>query len=360
MTTRTLFLLKRREDYSQDPSYSGSYQIATGMFNSSKFVVDELQAAGREAQLGLVVDGNSIDAAVMAYNPTHVIIEGLWVVPSKFAELMSLGRHKNAHNGAGRKWIVRLHSEIPFIATEGIAMGWEAEYAKLGVIIAPNAPRAHQQVLWHIQNLVDATLPDTPENLVPYLPNCFPTNFEPINLQALDTSAKTTIDIGCFGAFRPLKNHLQQAFVAARYAKSIGKQLRFHINGRMDAGGQAPMKNTIQMLESVGAEVVEHGWEDRETFLESLRNVDVLFQMSMTETFNIVAADAILVGTPVLASNEINWLYPLYADPQDVDDALQKLSILMSSKAFFVKGSRTGLKRYAKNSVKAWLNYLPA
>lgn len=59
---KALFLLKRREDYSQDASYSSSNQIATGMWNSSKFVVDALQEVGIDAVVEVVVDANSIDA----------------------------------------------------------------------------------------------------------------------------------------------------------------------------------------------------------------------------------------------------------------------------------------------------------
>lgn len=52
---KALFLLKRREDYSQNASYSSSNQIATGMWNSSKFVVDALQEVGIDAVVEVVV-----------------------------------------------------------------------------------------------------------------------------------------------------------------------------------------------------------------------------------------------------------------------------------------------------------------
>ena len=115
--TKALFILKRREDYSSDPSYSGSYQIATGMWNSAKFVSDALNSIdGVTSNVAIAVDGNSIDALCMQYDPDVVFIEGLWVTPAKFTELMGLARH------AKRTFVVRIHSEIPFLATEGIAM----------------------------------------------------------------------------------------------------------------------------------------------------------------------------------------------------------------------------------------------
>lgn len=345
MTTRSLFILKRREDYSHDPSYSGSYQIATGMYNSAKFVQDELTAAGREAAVGLAIDANDIDRLVTAYDATDVFIEGLWVTPDKFTELFRFPRH------AARRWHVRIHSEIPFIATEGIAFDWIAQYLNQGVLVAPNAPRAQEQILWL------ATKMGKQDNVV-YLPNCYPVDFSDFPIENLDTSAKTTLDVACFGAYRPLKNHLQQAFIALRYAESVGKTLRFHVNQRLDSGGGPAARNVAALLSAAGAELITHDWEDRDTFLASLAAVDVSLQVSMSETFNIVAADTTLVGRPMLVSKEISWAYPTYADPQSVDDSLRKLSLVMGNKSFFIQANRAGLGIYASASRRRWLAYL--
>ncbi|WP_407305824.1 hypothetical protein [Acinetobacter sp.] len=354
--SRSLFILKRRHDYTQDPSYSSSYQVATGMYNSSKFVVDELEAGKRECKLELVVDNNDIDRVVTEYKPTHVFLEGLWVVPSKFEELMAIPRHKNV------KWHIRIHSEIPFIATEGIAMDWIPQYLKQGVYICPNAPRALEQIKWLATKTVGGT---QAEKLVQYLPNCYPTNFAsyPVKVnqaEKTELNSKGFIDIACFGAYRPLKNHLQQAFIALRYAESIGKNLRFHTNGRIDQAGGPPAQNVKKLLDAAGAELVVHNWEDRETFLKSLQEIDVLLQVSISETFNIVAADCTLAGTPMLVSKEISWAYPTYGDPQSVTDCLRKLQLIMGNKSFFVNGNRSGLNIYASSSRRRWLSYLEA
>jgi hypothetical protein len=346
--SRSLFILKRREDYSEDPSYSKSYQIATGMYNSAKFVVDELVAGGLEAKVVLAHDNNDIDRLVTEYSPTHVFIEGLWVVPSKFEELKRIQRHRNV------KWIVRIHSEIPFLATEGSAMDWISKYIEGGVYVAPNAPRALEQIKWLATKMIGK---DTAAELITYLPNCYPVDYTDFPIPSAPVE-KDTLDIACFGAYRPMKNHLQQAFVALRYAEERGKKLRFHTNGRMDQAGQQPAKNVKHLLEAAGAELIIHDWEDRETFLRSLTEVDVLLQISISETFNIVAADATLVGTPILVSKEISWAYPTYADPQSVTDCLRKLQLIMNNKSFFVTNNRAGLSIYASASRRRWLTYL--
>lgn len=351
MTSRSLFILKIREDYSQDPSYSSSYQIATGMYNSAQFVVDELEAAGREAKVVLVVDGNDIDREVTAYEPTHVFVEGLWVTPGKFQELLAIQRHQNV------KWHVRIHSEIPFLATEGIAFDWIPQYLTQGVRVSPNAPRAHEQLKWLAKKMTDQA---TADQLVPYLPNCYPVDFSFWPLQNLDTKNKDTLDIAIFGAYRPMKNHLQQAFVALKYAEAQGKSLRLHVNERYDAGGGGPANNVEKLIAAAGATLVAHGWEDRATFLASISGVDLLMQLSMSETFNIVAADATLVGKPIIVSKEISWAYPTYGDPQSVADCLKKLELIMSNKTFFINSNRAGLNIYANSARRRWLNYLEA
>ena len=64
----------------------------------------------------------------MVYGPLY------WLV-SKFEVLQKL--HPNV------KWIVRLHSEIPFIANEGIAMDWIYEYQKYdNVFVSLNSKTA--------------------------------------------------------------------------------------------------------------------------------------------------------------------------------------------------------------------------
>lgn len=347
--TTALFLLKRREDYSQDPSYSGSYQIATGMWNSAKFVVDDLNDNDIPAEVQIVIDGNSIDSAVVNSDAKYVFIEGLWVTPAKMLELKNLARH------ASRTWIVRIHSEVPFLATEGIAMSWIAEYLALGITVAPNSERSCDLLKAYCIAL------GYDSNLIVYLPNCYPVNFQPLLSAELDTSTKNVIDVACFGAYRPMKNHLQQALLAMRYAQTIGKKLRFHVNDRRDNGGQGPFNNVKGMFDHLPAsqfELVQHSWEDRDTFLQSLKACDFLMQVSLSETFNIVAADAVYVGRPVIASDEISWIHPLYVDPTDHENADTVINTLLSAKAFFINSNRSRLRAFAKKSRSIWTQFI--
>lgn len=71
------------------------------------------------------------------------------------------------------------------------------------------------------------------------------------------------IDIGCFGAVRPLKNQLMQAIAAISFARSRGLHLRFHMNGTRIEGGGPVLKNiTAMFARSPDAELVLHPWFD--------------------------------------------------------------------------------------------------
>ena len=111
---KVLFICKQRP-----ARYGASY----GLLNSCRFLCNALHSMGAEAKLVEVVDNNSIDREVHRFKPTHVFIEALWVVPEKFDVLIPL--HPNV------EWHVRLHSNTPFIANEGMAMEWIIKYAEL-------------------------------------------------------------------------------------------------------------------------------------------------------------------------------------------------------------------------------------
>lgn len=85
--SRVLFTCKRGGIYGGVYSEAGNGPRSSGLRNSAGFVVNMLRANGVRAKLVEVTDNNDIDREVTAYRPTHVIIEALWVVSSKFEAL---------------------------------------------------------------------------------------------------------------------------------------------------------------------------------------------------------------------------------------------------------------------------------
>ena len=68
------------------------------------------------------------------------------------------------------------------------------------------------------------------------------------------------------------------------------------------------------------------GWQDHDKFLNIIKNIDIIIQISNSETFNIVAADAVKMNVPVIGSSEIPWLPKEYcANPNDIDNICNRI-----------------------------------
>lgn len=347
--SRVLFILKRREDF--NAKIHSHVGLSTGLYNSAKFMDDMLEEHGIDSHLEVAIDNNCIDRLVTKHRPDYVIIEALWVVPQKFHILQRL--HPNV------KWIIRLHSEMPFMAGEGNAMDWVGDYSGFkNIIIACNAPRMLREIKFYLKhrNQWDEA---TTDRKVIYLPNFYPQNY--VNKE-LDKD-KDTINIACFGAIRPLKNHLVQAFAAIEFAEQIGKTLRFHVNaGRIEMQGSPVINNLkglFQQIYSHGHQLVNDQWRPREEFLLLCSEMDIGMQCNFSETFNIVGADLISQGVPLVCnSDEIPWAVPRFcASPVDSQDIIDKLHITYNAASSNVEAHQKELTKYTTQSSKIWVKY---
>jgi len=344
---RILFILKRREDF--NPVEHSPLGLSTGLFNSASFMVEMLKESKIEADIKVAIDNNCIDRMVRNYNPTHVIIEALWVVPSKFAVLCKL--HPNV------RWIIRLHSEMPFMAGEGMAMDWLGDYVSYDNIdIGINAPRMLNEVRTFIGTAKgwDKTIT---ENRIFYLPNYYPQDYKTKEFNY----NKEFIDIACFGAIRPLKNHMVQAVAALKFANKLDKKLHFHINaGRVEMQGSPVLNNLkgfFQHLHNQGHQMILHEWCPREEFLQLCSYMDIGMQCNFSETFNIVSADLISQGVPVLGCSEIPWASNWFnADPTNSDDICSKLALVHAYPKENIWLNQRGLQKYTTKTRKIWLN----
>src|SRR5580765_3545290 len=249
--------------------------FSSGLYNSARFVVEMLNREGVRAKLVDVIDGNGVDAEVYKYRPDVVVVEAFWVTPSKFDELMKL--HPSV------RWVVRNHSKIPFLAQEGIALEWTYEYVRRFIQVACNSRQATRDM----RELVSAA--GLPAKLVRYLPNYYPPGVAHWDRKPM---SRHSIDIGCFGAIRPLKNQLIQAIAAISFAQSEEKTLRFHINSeRVEGGGDPILKSLRSAFRNTQHKLVEHSWLSWREFLFLVGSMDINMQVSYSETFNIVAAE---------------------------------------------------------------------
>ncbi len=198
--------------------YEGSKEVSRGLRLSAEFVVRLLSLLGISAQFREAIDGNSIDALIHALRPDRVVIEAIWVTPAKMAELIRLWPRV--------RWTVRIHSEFAFLASEGVAISWLAAYLSQGIEVAFNSGQAADDF--------------RAVGRASYLPNYYPLGNQPISRRR----PRSTVEVGCFGAVRPLKNQLTQAAGAIMYARSHGRPLVFHMNGsRIEQMGENSLRN---------------------------------------------------------------------------------------------------------------------
>ena len=342
---KILFILKRRHDYNHDLHYT--LNLSTGLYNSAMFVSDMLTDLKIENKISVVTDNNSIDKEVSLYKPTHVIIEALWVVPSKFSILTKL--HPNV------KWVIRIHSNTPFIANEGIAYEWMTKYFEYkNVILAPNSLKMVED----LKTIATSMGINSIKDRIIYLPNYYAQEFHTKTIN----KHSDTINVGCFGAIRPLKNQLIQAIAAIRFADSINKKLVFHINGgRVEQRGENVLKNIEAVFEAVkdkGHRLEIHGWLDRKDFIELCKKMDIGLQVSYSETFNIVSCDLSTNGVPVIVSKDIDWMSCLSkTDNNDIKKMVRKIRLAYMFDKMVVMFNQFKLNNYLKKTKAIWLKY---
>jgi hypothetical protein len=336
---RVLFVCKQRP-----ASYGASY----GLLNSCRFLCNALQQIGAEAKLVEVLDNNSIDREVSQYKPTHVFIEALWVVPEKFEVLIPL--HPTV------QWYVRLHSNTPFLANEGMAIDWITKYALLQkkfkqFHIAPNALKMAKDLdmSLHIPTVYAPNI---------YVPHAGKAGY---NHQTPTDKKPNVLDIGCFGAIRPLKNQLIQAMAAMAFADEMGQELRFHINDtRVETKGEAVNRNLVALFQGSKHKLVTHDWMLHENFMDLIRKMDFGLQVSFSETFNIVAADFVHMRVPIVGSEEIEWMSSLYqAKPTDIDSIVNHLWVAHLGKKIGLHSlNGKGLDKYNDQATAVWKKLL--
>ncbi len=332
---RIQFICKKNECY----GFQVYSRRSAGLYNSTHFIVDALKARGIEAEIIEVTDNNDIDREVTRFKPDIVVIEALWVVPEKFPVLMEL--HPNV------KWHVHLHSHMPFLALEGISICWISAYAQMGVGLIANSRESYEALrsfvareeIVHLENVY---IPD------PKLPApAFQKN--PAELY-----------IGCFGAVRPLKNQLIQAMAALEYGYRHKTFVNFYVNAsRVETGGEPVLKSLRDLfaVQPQWARLVESKWNTPEEFLSLLQCMDVGMQVSLTETFNVVTADYVTAGIPVVVSKEVAWASDrCKARDNNMNDIVHVMERVMHNDGL-VRTNRALLEQHSKRAQEAWFEF---
>jgi hypothetical protein len=314
--------------------------LSSGLLNSAQFAAEMLAKHGFHVSLVEVSDNNDIDREVKKFRPDVVIVEALWVIPSKFTVLQKL--HPDV------TWVIRVHSEAAFLAQEGIAISWLSQYPTFeNVYVGVNSLEALSQLI--------SFYPDKGlhTSKLLYLPTYYPAPRKPYDEHQF---SGTTINIACMGAIRVLKNTLIQAIAAIRFVDEKGWKLRFHINMALfDMEGNAPYRSVVDLFANTRHELVQHDWLSHDAFLALLSGIDLAMQVSFSETFDICMADSVASGVPSVGSPAIRWLdKDSKADPISVNSITQALHRVLRHSDHLIKENLEHLQDDAEESREAW------
>lgn len=171
---------------------------------------------------------------------------------------------------------------------------------------------------------------------------------------------KPIINIGCFGAIRPLKNQLNQAIAAIEYADKNDKVLHFHINGtRVEQKGENVLKNIRALFFDTRHKLIEHSWLEHHDFLKLVKTMNSGLQVSFTESFNIVSADFVYEKVPIVTSTDIDWTSKCsQVDPNNVSGMVKKIKSQIKFPSFYVLKNYLSFKRYYYKSITVWKTFL--
>ena len=332
-----------------------SYGSLCGVVTSTRHIAASLGKEGYETNVVVANDSNDIDRLVTAFDPDFVMIQALWVPPYKFEELLAMPRHKN------RTWVTRVHSKTPFIANEGMAFDWIIKYNKIAGWCKHGKHHHRDQNLYIAPNSEEfnRNLNDLNINSI-YLPNIYMLTDD--NNDDKVYNDPHFIDIGCFGAIRPMKNQLIQAIAAIKFGDEKGVRVRFHINStRHEQNGINVYKNIKAIFENCYPkhQLVEHEWLEHHDFLNLIKEMDICMQVSFSETFNLVTADAVSQGVPVVVSPEIEWLPPhAKVNPNICEEITEGLKDNFYGHKLVKIENRIALMRHNVKAKRRWIDFL--
>jgi hypothetical protein len=284
---------------------------------------------------------NSIDKykEIHGHSLTHVVISAPWMSLWDIRNLIAHFPHI--------KFVVLSHSNVGFLQADPRGVELYRKYSELSKQY-PNF-----KVGGNSRQFCDWFNISYKENCI-WLPNIYPT--ERIKSKVWD--GIPPLKIGSFGAIRPEKNFMTAAAAAMVIHSILDVPVELHMSTGGDGCKSTTLPSIIEMTENVkGFTLIRHHWETWNKFIELIKKMDIMIQVSYTESFNMVTADGISVGVPSVVSPVIWWVPDEWkANPDDaVDVARVGLNILQNDQGY--KGA-DALLHHDKVSFENWKNFL--
>lgn len=247
---------------------------------------------------------HSIDKYNETHNKplTHVIISAPWI---SLLDMRNLIAHFPKI-----KFLVLSHSNVGFLQADPWGVELYRQYAELSKIYN------NIRVGGNCSQFTDWFSAAYGEKCV-LLPNIYPCE----KVRGKKWDGKSTLKIGAFGAIRPEKNFMTAAAAATAIHRKLGVDVELH----MSTGGDGCKSSTLPAIEQMtknipGFTLIRHDWQMWNEFIKLIGNMDLLLQVSYTESFNMITADGVSRGVPSVVSTAIRWAPSSWR--ADTDDPL--------------------------------------
>ena len=274
---------------------------------------------------------------------THAIIEAPWIGLREMESL--LFRFPDV------EFIVRSHSQVGFLQVEAGAIQLIRDYAllqdgTLNFSIAGNSTRfcEFMELTYKVRCL--------------YLPNLY--DHERVHKHEFRAhSPGNLLRVSSFGAIRLLKNHSTAAAAALMLARLRNSDLEFYMNVNREEHGNGVLHAIRNLFKGLPwAKLIEVPWQPWGSFRQTVGHMDIALQVSATETFNIVTADACAEGVPSVIGESIDWLPSEWvANIDDANEIALVANNLLSDPRSGKKATHH-LERYVDASTKVWIDFL--
>lgn len=286
---------------------------------------------------------NNIDVveAIRKHGLTHVVISAPWLSALDVDTMVRHFKHV--------EFAIISHSNIGFLQADPSALKLLRQY----VLIADEVKNLHIGGNSEIFANWFSEVYNTPRLLLP--------NLYEIHERHERKREEFVIKIGCFGAIRPQKNVMTAAAAAMLLGRLSNRPVEFHVStGREDGGGATILNAIRQMMAHVpGVELVERHWSNWSEFKRIIRQMDVLFQVSYTESFNMVTADGIAEGVPSVTSDAIVWTPDSWkAHADNVYSVAKTGAHLLENRKHEAKHGRLALEEHNKQGFHHWKEFL--
>lgn len=289
--------------------------------------------------------------AVMEHQPKVAVIMAQWVSPEELSRL--------ATAFPATTWIVKNHSGPQFFAQEG--KSWE-QWLKCGDL-HKKLGNVHLAVIRpeDAASIVALGMPCV------VLPNVYaPRELrDAAEVEPRKPARNQMINVGVFGACRPIKNVVGMIVAVAGFAaemREVGRSVTVHCNMRTEMGSANDSDIIADICNRAGMTLAKRAWFDHIDFKRTLATMDVCMAASFSETYSYVAADSVTAGTPVIGSTAIPWLPSMYqVNPDNTEEMTNALiehprisvaTQLRALQEFDAHASKTLLSTLAEFGVK--------